>query len=68
MIGPITRITRPPSSEVVNERSPVMYLVTAWRLSPAASHSRTCSASSRKLGSAPKRAATRRTSAWASAT
>jgi hypothetical protein len=68
MIGPITKITSPLSSEVVNERSPVRYLVTAWRLSPAASQLRTWSASSRKLGSAPKRAATRRTSAWASAT
>ena len=67
MTGPSTKMIRPLISELVNERSPVRYRVTVERFSLADSQCRTWSASRRKLGSWPKRAATRRTLAWASA-
>ena len=67
MTGPSTMMIRPLMTELVTDRSPVRYLVTAWRFSPADSHSLTCSASSRKSGSWPKRAASRRMAACPSA-
>jgi hypothetical protein len=67
MMGPSRKMMIPLITEVVTERRPVRYLVTTWRFSPADSHCLTWSASRRKSGSWPKRAATRRTVAWASA-